>query len=269
MALFSRGVMAALMAATALLATTAEAQIMRMDGLSRSLETRANEPFGLVTDVAPAGPLWGKWRTFEAEFTQDEQQIARCRAEPNTCSRAALSLIALIDEARATDGRRKLATVNRSVNLAVAYTSDMTMHGVGDLWSSALSTFERGRGDCEDYAIAKMFVLRAAGIPVDDMRLLIAHSYSDGTAHAVLATRLEGRWHILDNRKMLLLEDVAVRDLHPLFAIDTGGVRKFGQPTAPVVMASATVAAPAVVAPTPAAAASEMNAGGDTLPLLM
>ena len=267
MAMFSRGILAALMAAAALLATTAEAQMIRMDGISRLLGPRANEPFGLATDLAPAGPLWIKWRTFETEFTKNEEEIAHCRAEPTSCSNAALSLIALIDEARALDGRRQLATVNRSVNLAVAYTSDMVMHGVGDVWSSPLSTFERGRGDCEDYAIAKMFVLRGAGMPADDLRLLIAHNRSDGDAHAVLAARLDGRWHILDNRKMLLLEDNAVRDLQPLYALDAGGVRQFVAPSAPVLMASATQAVPAPAAATHAV--SNAMSGGDTLPLLM
>ena len=33
-------------------------------------------------------------------------------------------------------------------------------------------TFATGKGDCEDYAIAKYVVLTAAGFPRDDLRLL-------------------------------------------------------------------------------------------------
>jgi predicted transglutaminase-like cysteine proteinase len=258
MGLVTRGLVTALVAATIFI-STADAQIIRMDGLRSLLAPRDHEPFGLSTDLAPGGPLWVKWRRFEADFASNVDDIARCRAEPESCSKGALTLVALIDEARGLDGRRQLAIVNRSLNLAIAYASDMSQHGVPDLWSSPLSTLERGRGDCEDYAIAKLFVLRAAGIAAEDLRLLIAHNSSDGDAHAVLAVRRESRWLILDNRKMTLLDDAMVRDLEPLFALDLVGVHKFVAPPALVATASAQ-----------AAPASD-NSGptGDVLPLLM
>jgi predicted transglutaminase-like cysteine proteinase len=260
MGVVSRRLMTVLVAAATLCATAAQAQVARMDALPRLLATRVHEPFGRSTDFAPAGPLWVKWRTFESDLAKNDEEIARCRAEPASCSRAALTLVALIDEARTLDGRRQLGIVNRSLNLAIAYTSDMAMHGVSDVWSSPLSTLESGRGDCEDYAIAKMFVLRAAGVAVDDLRLLIAHNYSDGSAHAVLAVRHDGRWLLLDNRRMALLEDVAVRDLQPLFTLDVAGVRQFGAPTTTLVAAAKTQATPA---------SGETASGGDLLPLLM
>jgi predicted transglutaminase-like cysteine proteinase len=259
MGLVTRGLVTALVAAATIFASTADAQIIRMDGLRNLLAPRDHEPFGLSTDIAPGGPLWVKWRRFEAEFASNVDDIARCRAEPASCSKGALTLVALIDEARTLDGRRQLGIVNRSLNLAIAYASDLSQHGVSDLWSSPLSTLERGRGDCEDYAIAKMFVLRAAGTAAEDLRFLIAHNHSDGDAHAVLAVRSENRWVILDNRKMLLLDDVMVRDLQPLFALDLAGVHKFVTPSAVVATASAQTA--------PASNGSGPN--GDLLPLLM
>jgi predicted transglutaminase-like cysteine proteinase len=259
MGLVSRRRLTALVAAAMLFATAAQAQVVRMDAL-RWLGPRAHEPFGMSTDLASAGPLWVKWRTFETDLTKNDEEIARCRAEPASCSRAALSLIALIDEARTLEGRRQLGIVNRSLNLAIAYTSDMALHGVSDLWSSPLATLERGRGDCEDYAIAKLFVLRAAGVAAEDLRLLIAHNYSDGSAHAVLAARHEGRWLLLDNRRMALLEDAAARDLQPLFALDVAGVRQFVAPTTTLVAAAKTQATPA---------SGTTAWGGDLLPLLM
>jgi predicted transglutaminase-like cysteine proteinase len=267
MRIVSRGLATVLVTAAIVFATTADAQIMRMDGFKSLLDQRPHEPFGMSTELAPAGPLWVKWRKIDDEIASDDAEVARCRADAATCSKAALTLIALIDEARTLDGRRQLGIVNRSLNLAIAYASDMSQHGVVDQWSSALASLQRGRGDCEDYAIAKYYVLRAAGVPAEDLRLLIAHNYSDGDAHAVLAVRRDGHWFILDNRKMVMLEDNGVRDLHPLFALDGGGVRRF---VAPVVMA-ATQAAP--VAASPAAATAQppapIAANGDLLPLLM
>jgi predicted transglutaminase-like cysteine proteinase len=263
----SRGLATVLVTAAIVFATTAEAQIMRMDGFRSLLEQRPHEPFGLSTELAPAGPLWVKWRGIDDDLAKDDAEIARCRADAATCSTAALTLVALIDEARTLEGRRQLGIVNRSLNLAIAYTSDMAQHGVVDRWSGALATLQRGRGDCEDYAIAKYYVLRAAGVSAEDLRLLIAHNYSDGDAHAVLAVRRDGHWVILDNRKMVMLEDTGVRDLQPLFALDGGGVRRF---VAPVVMA-ATQAAPVAASPATLAASVAVPpaAGGDLLPLLM
>ena len=41
----------------------------------------------------------------------------------------------------------------------------MAQWGVPDRWSPPLETLATGRGDCEDYAIAKYVALTAAGIP--------------------------------------------------------------------------------------------------------
>ena len=42
--------------------------------------------------------------------------------------------------------------------------SDLAQWGVIDRWSAPLETFTTGRGDCEDYAIAKYVALTAAGV---------------------------------------------------------------------------------------------------------
>jgi hypothetical protein len=53
-----------------------------------------------------------------------------------------------------------------------------------------------GRGDCEDYAVAKSVALRAAGIAEDDVRLVIVRNLGVGDDHAVVAARLDGSWII-------------------------------------------------------------------------
>jgi predicted transglutaminase-like cysteine proteinase len=210
-------------------ATPASAQMMRMDAIPLDKIDRNDEPFGRSTNFVPAGPLWIKWRGVDDGFAKDEDAIAHCRAEPGSCSNAAKRMIALIDEAKDLTGRRRLAIVNREINLSIAYTSDMTQFGSVDVWSTPVSTFASGRGDCEDYATAKMFALRAAGVPAEDMRFLVVR-LRGGDIHAVLAVRNEGRWIILDNRSMVLVEDKQAHDLFPLFAMDAGGIRQFGAP---------------------------------------
>jgi predicted transglutaminase-like cysteine proteinase len=48
---------------------------------------------------------------------------------------------------------------------------DMKQLGVRDRWSYPLETLTTGRGDCEDYAIAKYVPLVDAGVPKEDVKL--------------------------------------------------------------------------------------------------
>jgi predicted transglutaminase-like cysteine proteinase len=190
------------------------------------------EPFGLFTFQAPEGALWRKWRGVSADIAEDLDAMARCRALAAACTPAATRFIAVVETARSHDGRARLDAVNRAVNDAVRYMTDMQQHGVPDLWSSPLATFATLRGDCEDYAIAKYVALREAGVAAGDLRIVLAHDNALGEDHAILAARQDGRWLILDNRRAEVLADGDVKHLAPLFAIDAQGVKLFAAPYA-------------------------------------
>jgi predicted transglutaminase-like cysteine proteinase len=192
---------------------------------------QSDEPFGLFTFRAPEGLLWVKWRGVESEIDKEAGTLAQCRYQTESCSSsAALRFLTLIDDVRNKSGRDKLDAVNRMVNSAIRYTSDFEQHGVADVWSAPLATFASGRGDCEDYAIAKYVLLREAGVAADDLRLLLVRDTSIHQDHAVLAVREDGRWLILDNRWTIVPESSEVRQLTPLFSIDHQGVRLFATP---------------------------------------
>ncbi len=103
---------------------------------------------------------------------------------------------------------------------------------MADLWSAPLASFASGRGDCEDYAIAKYVALRQAGVAVEDIHIVLVRDTAIREDHAVLAARVNGRWFILDNRRADVLVDEASRHLMPLFAIDDRGVKLFAAPYA-------------------------------------
>jgi predicted transglutaminase-like cysteine proteinase len=191
----------------------------------------SDEPFGLFTFRAPEGLLWTKWRGLEAEIDQEAAILAQCRDDAENCaSPAAFRFLTMVDDARTKAGHDKLDAVNRMVNAAIRYTSDFEQHGVPDLWSPPLASFASGRGDCEDYAIAKYVLLREVGVAVENMRLLLVRDTLIRQDHAVLAVREEGRWLILDNRWSIVPESSEVRQLTPLFAIDHQGVKLFVTP---------------------------------------
>jgi predicted transglutaminase-like cysteine proteinase len=222
----------------------------------------SEEPFGLFTFRAPEGLLWVKWRGVEARMRDEAKSVADCKSDEDRCSRAERRFIALTRSAPAADLRGRIEIVNRNVNQAVRYVSDIEQHGVVDLWSSPLETLAAGIGDCEDYAIVKFALLSHAGIAEQDLKILLVRDMSVRQDHAVLAVRVDGRWLVLDNRRSGLSETRALPYFMPLFAIDHGGVSLFAAPYAE---------RPRHESETDILPAADVDAtgGGPTLPLLL
>ena len=108
----------------------------------------------------------------------------------------------------------------------------MCKWGVDDRWSPPLETFATGRGDREDYAIAKYVALTEAGVPPEDVKLVVVRDKTASENHAVVAVQVDGAWVILDNRWLALAPDRELWRATPLFAINENGVRQFVAPTA-------------------------------------
>jgi hypothetical protein len=53
------------------------------------------------------------------------------------------------------------------------------------------------------------------------------HDPVRGEDHAIAAARLDGRWLMLDNRRMAMVEDVQLTNYHPIFLIDSEGVKSY------------------------------------------
>jgi predicted transglutaminase-like cysteine proteinase len=192
------------------------------------------EPFGLATMPVANGDILDKWNVVQGRIRGDSDVLARCRLTAESCPPAARRLLAIIAQGRAESGRARIGLINRAINLAIQPESDLAQWGVADRWSAPLETFTTGRGDCEDYAIAKYMVLTEAGVPEADVRLLVVHEPGAGEDHAVVAARLDGAWIILDNRWLRLVDDGEARRMTPLFVLDQTGVRQFAPALAPV-----------------------------------
>jgi predicted transglutaminase-like cysteine proteinase len=197
------------------------------------------EPFGLSTSALTDGPLRAKWLAAERAIAAEADMIAGCIGDPEHCtSRPALRFLEIVQAGATREGLARLGEINRAFNLAIRPVSDRAQYGIEDYWSSPLATLAAGAGDCEDYAIAKMVALRAAGVAADDLRLVIIRETATGDDHAVVAARSDGRWRVLDNRTFLMIEDNGFGKYRPLFAIDAEGAKRFEQPmfanTAPI-----------------------------------
>ncbi|MBI3702043.1 MAG: transglutaminase-like cysteine peptidase [Afipia sp.] len=207
----------------------------------------AAEPFALNTRAVTEGSLSDKWRAVERAIVDDLKVIAQCRDDHSSCSSPeALQFLKIVADASEQSGLARVGTINRAFNLAIRPVSDLAQYGVEDVWTSPLATLASGAGDCEDYAIAKYVALREAGISQEDLRLVILRNETSGEDHAVAAVRVEGRWRMLDNRFLLMLEDTEVTKFQPLFAIDAEGAKRFEQQT--IVVADAKTAQPSIEA---------------------
>ena len=206
------------------------------------------EPFGLFVSKVSAGALREKWLGVERKLDDERVQLALCDGDRERCvSPAALQLLAIVDNARARDGRARLGEINRAINLAIKPMTDMAQYGQIDVWSSPLVTFTTGAGDCEDYAIAKFVALRLAGMSPDDLRIVVLRDTINGEGHAVAMARLDQHWLTLDNRRMAMVEDTDVRNIRPLFVIDENDVMKYVD-TAPAIVLN-DVAQPGLISP--------------------
>ena len=174
-----------------------------------------------------SGGVLTKWNGVRAAMRAESEVYARCRANMETCPKSAKKFLAIVDQGRALVGRARIGVINRAVNLSIMAVSDMAQWGVEDRWSPPLETFATGKGDCEDYAIAKYAALIETGIAAADVKLMIVRNTAANEDHAVTAVRLDGAWIILDNRWLRLVEDTAMVQAVPLFALGAEGVRQF------------------------------------------
>lgn len=124
--------------------------------------------------------------------------------------------------ARNLDGLERLRFVNTAVNKAIQFRADTSNWKSEDYWATAAQTLTRGTGDCEDYAIAKMQLLRAAGVPAADMFLVIGNDATAG-AHAVLLVRLDDRYWVLNNLQSELRTDTQYAAFRPVFTLSSTG----------------------------------------------
>ena len=209
------------------LAPATDAATLLSPGAATMLKASV-QPFGLSSTVLTYGGLRDKWLGVARELDDERVQLALCDGDRDRCvSPAALRLLAIVDDGRARTGRARLGEINRAINLAIRSMSDLAQYGQIDVWSPPLVTFAHGAGDCEDYAIAKLVALRLAGVADDDLRIVVMRDTLSGEDHAVVATRLDGRWLMLDNRRMAMIEDNYMRNVRPLFVIDQHGVSQY------------------------------------------
>ena len=120
----------------------------------------------------------------------------------------------------------RLERVNRFINRSVSFVSDQQAWGADDYWATPAQTLSQGKGDCEDFAIAKYFSLVSLGIPSEKLRLTFVKALTQNQAHMVLAYYPSPNEQplILDNLDPHIRPASERRDLLPVYSFNNHGV---------------------------------------------
>ena len=132
----------------------------------------------------------------------------------------------------------KLSTVNALINRSITYAPDRNVYGVLDHWASGSETMQVGAGDCEDFAILKMSLLREMGVPTRSMSLVVLRDTERGLYHAVLAVSTNKGHFILDNVRNEVYRDVAAAHYMPLYSFSDDRSWIHGKPSGELVAAA-------------------------------
>ena len=75
----------------------------------------------------------------------------------------------LLTKLKGSSDIKKLNVVNTWVNY-IKYRSDKKVYGVSDYWATLYEFVGKGMGDCEDYTIAKYYILKDIGVSPKRMK---------------------------------------------------------------------------------------------------
>ena len=201
-------------ASTVTLASTDASATVRNPYLQRAVLTQP-APYVAERAVSRAPDLFGS-RAIRIGSTRLDSQWRRV-------SRGSGGGVQTITRIAGADRSEQLRQVNSAVNHAITFAEDTRTYGQSDHWANAQESLRRGRGDCEDYAIAKMQLLRAAGVPSRDLNLVIVRDLVRRQDHAVLAVRTANGFAILDSNTDKVLRSEDVVDYRPIMTFSSEG----------------------------------------------
>ena len=112
----------------------------------------------------------------------------------------------------------QLEAVNSYMNYH-PYVPDVINWGLNDYWETPGEFLVRD-GDCEDYAIAKLFSLRRLGYVDMDLRIVVVQDMNLNVAHAILVVRTNGKTWVLDNQIKRVVDAANVYHYRPIYSIN-------------------------------------------------
>ena len=176
---------------------------------NRALLVCSGMLLGNTTSADPGLVDWNESTQFNTWYVQGaEARLQRWRD--------------IIANSQDLDEPEKLRQVNDFFNGA-RFMSDEELYGVADYWATPAEFIEHDAGDCEDFAIAKYFTLKAMGVDAAKLRITYVKSLTLNQAHMVLAyyPTPDTEPLILDNLNLLIKSAGERADLRPVYSFNT------------------------------------------------
>jgi predicted transglutaminase-like cysteine proteinase len=114
-----------------------------------------------------------------------------------------------------------LRDVNRMFN-RIKFVDDATHWGEEDYWATPAESVGSNGGDCEDFSIAKYFLLKELGIPIAKLRMTYVKAIKLNQPHMVLAyyARPDADPLVLDNLEDTVRPASQRPDLVPVYSFN-------------------------------------------------
>ena len=196
--------------------TTGTINSRRQSGSTKKRKSRGPSGlFGSVSipfaNIATAGK-WNRARSgVTAAFNHNCGTSSRCKARKTTINR-------LIKRGTKMSFFQKLNIVNTEANRLIGYQPDVKTYRSRDYWALPSESMRKGLGDCEDYVILKMAMLRALKVPSKAMSLVVLKDTNRNLYHAVLAVSTNKGTFILDNVQKWVVMDKQLPHYLPLYS---------------------------------------------------
>jgi predicted transglutaminase-like cysteine proteinase len=210
---------------------TAAAMTLHMS-LARKPALRRCLAAALMSAMMATAPASNLTSITNEQIEQLTEAIGNSEAEKRNIKRRLSGWKALLEnpQNRELPDAQKLRVVNDFMHETPFY-CDPVMWCMEDYWARPVEFLANDGGDCEDFAIAKYYTLRALGVPEDRLRIVYAVYRRGGAgafsgAHMVLAyyPTPDAEPLILDNINHDILPGSRRPDLEPIFGFNTGGL---------------------------------------------
>ncbi len=132
----------------------------------------------------------------------------------------------LLADSQSSSEWNKINKINYFFNQQISYQEDQQLWGRKDYWASPVETIGRGKGDCEDYAIAKFFSLTAIGVSEKKLRLMYVRQLTVNQPHMVLIyfEKPNSIPLVLDNYNPKVLPANKRPDIKPIYSFNGEGL---------------------------------------------
>jgi predicted transglutaminase-like cysteine proteinase len=139
----------------------------------------------------------------------------------------------LLNDARElTSTADKLRRVNEFFNRRIQFADDLEVWGQTDYWATPMETLAKGKGDCEDFTIAKYFTLLNAGIPNEQLRLVYVKARIGGPASTLIQAHMVLAYYPAPDAEPLVMDNLITEirpasrrpDLVPVFSFNSQGI---------------------------------------------